>query len=622
MNDLFIRIPNASIGSRKNGFALSDVTLKAGGGALNAETGTFSFPEVLFDSSLLKNIRVSLESDQEGTKVDVAGEETGLLKSACELGWLPSGWAFKGKDRVEIKADLKRSGECFVNSQAFLSEASFQSPDGDHAADKISLKWQVEGKTDPSLARIAFDTSMAVEKGEALWGRFYLSLTNHPMKIHCEGLYKSAGRNLRLSSSEFSLQGILGAKMDGDLFKGGYGQGLDLQLTIPVTPVEPLFRNFVKEPFRMEKPFLAGLELKGEISADLHLKTDQTDREVKGRFLWRDGLLSSPDQGLFLRDAGLSVPVWYRTEGRDLPSARMGGNLHIGSMKIPLLPEQPLDLQLGVGPNRISVEAPTMIKVPGGEVRISPIQIQDIFSADLSLNTGVVMDDLSLEPLLAGIWPQPVKGSISGKLEPIHFEKGNLSTGGSLIAHAFGGEIALSHAGASGLFGPAPVFRIDARWRDLRLLQLTEETPFGEIEGVLDGYADHIEISDGQLQRFDLLLETIKKPGVPQKISVKAVDNIAQLGGSGSPFVGVAGIFMAFFKQFPYDKIGIRASLENDVFKINGTIHDGGKEYLIKRGFLSGVDVINQNTDNRVSFKDMLSRIKRITEAKGGPVIR
>ncbi|HIJ20193.1 MAG TPA: hypothetical protein HPP58_04015 [Deltaproteobacteria bacterium] len=274
------------------------------------------------------------------------------------------------------------------------------------------------------------------------------------------------------------------------------------------------------------------------------------------------------------------------------------------------------------GPNRISVDAPTVLMVPGGEVLVPSIRAQNVFSPDLSLDTGISMDDLPMEPLLTGIWPHPIQGSISGMVEPIHLEKGHLSTGGAVIAQVFGGEIILSHAGASGLFGSAPVFKLNAMLKDLALLKLTSGTSFGEIEGVLNGSAENIEISNGQLQRFNLLLETTKEKGVSQKISVKAVDNIASLGGGQSPFVGVAGMFMSFFKEFPYEKIGIRATLENDVFRINGTIRDGEKEYLIKRGFLSGVDVINQNRDNVVSFKDMLKRIKRISASKGGPVIR
>ena len=85
--------------------------------------------------------------------------------------------------------------------------------------------------------------------------------------------------------------------------------------------------------------------------------------------------------------------------------------------------------------------------------------------------------------------------------------------------------------------------------------------------------------------------------------------------------MGLAGAFASFFKTFPYEKIGIRASLENDVFKINGTIKERGTEYLVKRGAFSGVNIVNQNPDNRISFKDMVNRIKRIG-VKGGPVVK
>ena len=64
------------------------------------------------------------------------------------------------------------------------------------------------------------------------------------------------------------------------------------------------------------------------------------------------------------------------------------------------------------------------------------------------------------------------------------------------------------------------------------------------------------------------------------------------------------------------------ASLNNDVFTINGTIVENGVEYLVRRSGLSGVDVVNLNPDNRISFKDMIKRIQRIQGSQSGPVIR
>jgi hypothetical protein len=151
---------------------------------------------------------------------------------------------------------------------------------------------------------------------------------------------------------------------------------------------------------------------------------------------------------------------------------------------------------------------------------------------------------------------------------------------------------------------------------------MTSGTAFGKIEGILQGHIKGLEIAYGEPQAFDLLLETEKRKGVTQKISVKAVDNITQIGGGQSPFMGLAGAFAAFLEEFPYKKIGIRASLQNDVFRINGTIKEGGTEYLVKRGSVYGVNVVNQNPDHRVSFKDMVKRIKRVTAEKSSPVVK
>jgi hypothetical protein len=151
---------------------------------------------------------------------------------------------------------------------------------------------------------------------------------------------------------------------------------------------------------------------------------------------------------------------------------------------------------------------------------------------------------------------------------------------------------------------------------------MTRDTAFGKIEGSLRGSIKGLEIADGQPQRFDLFMETVKKKDVPQKISVRAVDNIAQIGGGASPFSGVTGAFVSLFKELPYEKIGIKASLENDVFRINGTIKEHGREYLVKKGGFSGVDVIiGSSGGNTISFKDMVKRIKRVTASQGHPAV-
>jgi hypothetical protein len=286
-----------------------------------------------------------------------------------------------------------------------------------------------------------------------------------------------------------------------------------------------------------------------------------------------------------------------------------------------LLPEQPLNILLNAGPNRISVESSTIIKVPGGDVCLGSVQVEKLFGPDLTIHTRLDFDEIKLEPLLTKIWMHPLTGTLTGTLNPIQYENHTVTTRGELKANVFEGKIILSGLGASGVFTSAPVFKFNVKWEDLLLSEMTRNTAFGTIEGILEGHLRDVEMAYGQAQRFNLLLETVQKKGFPQKISVKAIENIAQIGGGQSPFMGLAGAVASFFKKFPYEKIGIRASLENDVFTVNGTIREGDTEYLVKRGSFSGVNVVNQNPDNRISFKDMLKRIKRIG-ATGGPVVK
>jgi hypothetical protein len=117
----------------------------------------------------------------------------------------------------------------------------------------------------------------------------------------------------------------------------------------------------------------------------------------------------------------------------------------------------------------------------------------------------------------------------------------------------------------------------------------------------------------GEPASFILDVESVPTPGVSQSISVDAIQNISILG-TGADSALNRGVTQ-LFKEYPYRKIGLRSVLKNDQFSVKGTIHDGGKEYLVRRGVLRGVDVVNQNPDNVISFRDMTERIKRISQS-------
>ena len=622
IRDLSVRIPSARGVLGKREFLVDDIGLRIKKGRVNGASGALFFPEIQVNSSLLKNLMVSFRVENGKVSAGVKGKQTGLIKTALNLNLLPSGWEFAGRDSVEISAESSKEGAWAFTSAVAFQDLGFQNQDSSCMGEKISLRAEINGKIVPPAFTVDATTSIKVDGGEILYDRFYSDLKNNPFFSFCEGKYDATDRHLQLTSLSLGLRDILTLQMRGSLFEKDPARRFDLSVNIPKTLLKPVFTHLVLEPFQTEKPALGTLNIGGTVSANLELTGAGSHWMAKGHLMWHDGELSSEDNGISFNGVDLSLPLWYQNRKGKSPLKGLKGKLSIRSMDLPLLPKQALALPLDAGPNLLSVSSPTLLAVPGGKVQMGPVVVRELPGFSPSVETSLTMKTVQIEPLLAGLRTHPVQGTLGGKLDRIHLEGGNLRSVGEVKAKIFDGEVILSDLGVSGLFTATPVFKLNARWKDLNLAEITTGTSFGKIEGILNGYLKDLEISHGQPQRFDLLLETAKKKGVPQKISVKAVDNIAQLGGGQTPFMGVAGLFASLFKKFPYKKIGAHAILKNDVFKINGTIKEGGKEYLVKRGLFSGVDVVNQNPDNRVSFKDMVKRIKRVTASKNGPIIK
>ena len=621
IKDVVVQIPQTKIQTGTRELLIKDIRVRIPGCRIDKEKRSVVLPEVRFDSADLKNILFAGDLQEGRINLTIQGAETALFRAAAAHRLLPADWDFTARDFIQIKVTGEEAGPWRVKAKLSLEDLVFQNKNGSLMGENISLITGIEGDVDLNPFRMNFSAALEAKGGEALYDRYYLNLKKTPIVTSFNGSYNIQKRLLKLSKLRFDLKGILPIEIHGYLNQGSSKGDADFTVTIPQVPLKPIFHHLLQEPYKTEKPFLEKLETGGIVSAEFNLKGFQNAWEIKGRLGWHGGNLSLEERDISLKGIDFDLPIWYRSRFVKTPVKTLEGKLEVQSVMLPLLPEQPLNILLNTGPNRISVESPTVIRVPGGDLRLGPVQVNHPIGSDFSVHTFLVFDRIKLQPLLSRIWARPLEGTLTGKLDPLRYENHAVTSQGEIMAEAFGGKILISDLYIPGIFTSAPVLNLNAQWDGLLLSEMTTDTSFGKIEGVLNGHIRDFEIAYGQPQKFDLLLETLKKKGVPQKISIKAVENIAQIGGGQSPFMGLAGAFASFLKKFPYEKIGIRAYLENDVFTINGTIREGGTEYLVKRGSFSGVNVINQNPDNRVSFKDMVKRIKRITH-KRGPVVR
>jgi len=622
VGEVHVAVPQATLAMGSRDIQVDDIQVHAQGGTVNAEKGAVSVPEVRLTSSVLKNLRLLLHIDERGVITELKGEDTHLAEAALALGLTPSGWEFSGLDSLKARAVLKDDDRLALTATLGFKDFAFLDSSENGMGEGILVQAGSEAEIDLKRSSVTANTILKIDAGEVLWDNFYFNLAKNPFSVSLKSAYGMEKKSLQLSKMIIGLKDILGLHIHGSIHHQTQDPGVDLIVKIEETPLKPIYHHFVSEPFRMQNPFLASMHTKGSISAEMKLVGTPNDLTAKGNFTWHDGELLSGDNSFSLRGIEFELPLWYQTREDEVAEETAKGTLSVQSMILPFLPEQPLNLPLDAGPNRLFVRSPTIIGIPGGDVTVGPVTCKDIFGAKRSVSTSLEVTDIEIDELLPGIWSSPIQGTISGTLDPIYFGGDTLTSQGEMKADAFSGQLILSRIGASRLSTSGPVFRLDAKWSDLSLEELTTDTSFGRIDGVLQGYVKGMEIAYGQPQAFDLLMETVKTKGVPQKISVKAVDNIAQIGGGTSPFMGLAGQFARFFKEFPYTKIGIHASLQNDVFRINGTVKEGGTEYLVKRGSFSGINVVNRNPDNQVRFKDMVKRIQRVTDSDSGPVMK
>jgi hypothetical protein len=206
-------------------------------------------------------------------------------------------------------------------------------------------------------------------------------------------------------------------------------------------------------------------------------------------------------------------------------------------------------------------------------------------------------------------------GAINADLGVMRYENNRIASEGRMVVRVFGGEIEVTNFLAEHITSSSRKMGGDLTFKNVNLEEVTRRIAIGKMTGIIQGSLKNFVVEYGQPASFSLEVESVEARGVPQQISMEAIQSISILG-TGVDSALNRGITQ-FFKEYPYSKIGLRCVLNNDQFSVNGTIHEGGKEYLVRRGFLRGVDVVNQNPQNIISFRDMQERIKRISRPPG-----
>lgn len=523
-------------------------------------------------------------------------------------------WLIKGKGIVESHLQgekLTWTGDLILH----FKEGEFGSPDGSKAGQGIKGKLILKIHSLPQDKKMQFDLSSEIGGGELLWGTYYKDFSGERIDILSKG-------NFFLSSPRIlDFQSSLDLFKTANYFLSGSIQTDESTLHLKVKEIShSRILSLVRDYLSQNTPSVKDLLVEGV--SDLVITTVIREKRVafNGNIRIRNAALELPEKSFSVEHLNVVLPFdlfFPSARDSDRKETEEGkGFINIGLLKIGSVRLENMAIPVFLVRNKLSIPEDIKISVFGGDIAIKKFVGEQILSPSRQFYFGLIMEKLDLGLLSSDLAGIDLPGTLRADFPIIKYQDGAWTTQGNAVTEVFGGEVEAANISGRNLFSPSRKIAADLTFKGINLEKVTEKIKIGKMTGIIEGSLRNLEIEYGQLSRFVLDIKSVKTKGIKQKISVDAINNISIVGtGSGLGGILNAGI-RRFFKEYPYSKIGIHCTLKNDNFTLRGSIHEGGKEYLVRRAFLRGINVINQNPQNAISFKDMQERIKRISRTQ------
>jgi len=533
----------------------------------------------------------------------------GALSGRDWKGWSPTG-AIDVAARIEPAEDGAR-----VGATVTLAKIAFSSPAGDLMGQNLAGRLDIEAypATRPRLA-----AGLAMTGGEALWGTVYLDFSKGPLDLRAGAtrIGPDEYKDVRLDGG---LAGYGRLSIAGEARRTGGRWRPQGKLVLSEARLGPLFRTFLRDPLAPSHPDLATLTADGTARMDLSVSASGKAADLSGRLVLRSGDVRREGEPPIVSGLDIDLPVAYSLgvpdPGGPKPSnAAAWGRLSVKTLRLGSQELGPLELPVVLVPNRLYLGGDIDASLFGAGLHLRRIQVDEPLSPVLRVELAARLDGLDLSRI-SGTKPA-LEGHLGGVLDPVRIGRERLTAAGDLTGDLFGGRVDIRRVTVERPFGAGREIGGDVEVRLLDLERLSAALDVGRITGRLSGSLTGLRVAYGQPVAFHLKAESVPKKGVPQTVSLKAVNSIS-LVSTGSALSGLGvSLMTTFFREFPYEKIGFECNLKNDVFTVRGLIHEDGVEYLVKRRLFAGINVINRNPDNRIGFSDMLDRAKRVSSER------
>jgi hypothetical protein len=580
-----------------NTYRVEDVDIQSG--SLGHLTGAFAY----------RGGSVSGRLDGAGLPVDNLATLARAVSRREWDSWSPAG-------AIDLAARLEPvAGGPRVAATATLAQIGFSSPAGDVLGQNLAGKVDLEALL---TRQPRMKANLILRGGEALLGTVYVNLTKVPLDLHAGGM-QAGPEEYKDLTLEGGLAGFGRLSIEG---KARHAKGIwrhQGHLSLRDARLGPIFRTFLRDPLAAKLRELAGLEMEGTANVDLSFSGAGQAADLAGTLRLRAGDVRRGTEPPLLTGLDIDLPISYSlgavNPGLPKPSdAKKWGRVSLKKLRLADQVLGPLEMPAVLVPNHLYLGGAIDASLFGAKLSLRKIQVDDPLSKAFHIKMAAQLDGLDLARV-SGENPM-LKGNLGGLLDPVAISLDQMTATGELTGDLFGGRLDVRDVTVERPFRAGREIGADVSVSLIDLERFSEALGVGRITGRLSGTLTGLRVAFGQPVAFHLKMESVPTKGVRQSVSLKAVNSISLVStGSGLSGLG-ASMMTTFFKEFPYEKIGIKSTLKNDVFTVRGIIEEDGVEYLVKRRIFGGINVINRNPDNRIGFSDMVERAKRVTSKR------
>ena len=260
---------------------------------------------------------------------------------------------------------------------------------------------------------------------------------------------------------------------------------------------------------------------------------------------------------------------------------------------------------------------PARLPVLDGALLLRQLSAVGLDGPQRRLSLDAELEPVGLQSFTRALgWPE-FAGRLSGRLPSLSYRDNAVSIGGELTVEAFDGRIGVRDFGLRDPLGAYPELTADVRLRDLNLELLTRTFSFGRITGRLEGDIEGLRLVGWEPAAFRAWFATPEDDRSRHRISQRAVENLASLGGGGAGAALSRGL-LGLFDEFRYDRIGLGCVLRENVCLMRGLGPAQNGYYIVRGAGLPRVNVIGHS--RVVNWSTLVSQLRTVT-AGGGPVI-